>query len=79
MSRYLNSEMMSSSERLSANSRTELKPMTALFSSENTDQEISVQDLQAAKGGILILLAALLPGVANAPSQGDGTYTKTSL
>ena len=54
--------------------------MTTSFVSENTDQELSIQDLQAANGGgVLLLLAALFPGVANAPDKGDDIYLKPSV
>ena len=53
--------------------------MSTSFMSETTDQELSIQDLQSANGGILMLLAALLLGVANAPAKGDHIYTKPSL
>ena len=47
------------------------------FISENMDQELSLEDLQTANGGFLLLLvSALLPGVANAPAEGDDIYTK---
>ena len=50
------------------------------FISENIDQELSLEDLQTANGGFLLLLvSALLPGVANAPAEGDDIYTKPSL
>ena len=46
--------------------------MATSFMSESIDQELSVTDLQAVNGGFLLLLvAALLPGVANAPGEGD--------
>ena len=54
--------------------------MTNSFVSELTDQELSIQDLQAANGGVfLLLLSALLPGVANAPGKGDDVYTKPAI
>ena len=54
--------------------------MTNYFVSELTDQELSIQDLQAANGGVfLLLLSALLPGVANAPGKGDDVYTKPAI
>ena len=50
------------------------------FTSENVDQELSLTDLQTANGGFfLLLVSALLPGVANAPAPGDDTYTKPGL
>ena len=55
------------------------KTMTASFISENKDQELSLQELQAANGGILMLIAACLPGVANAPDKGDDIYEKPSV
>ena len=48
--------------------------------SESIDQELSVTDLQAVNGGFLLLLvAALLPGVANAPGEGDDVYEKPGM
>ena len=57
------------------------KPMSnSAFTSENVDQELSLTDLQTANGGFfLLLVSALLPGVANAPAPGDDTYTKPGL
>ena len=57
------------------------KPMTnSAFISENVDQELSLTDLQTANGGFfLLLVSALLPGVANAPAPGDDIYTKPGL
>ena len=57
------------------------KPMSnSAFISENIDQELSLADLQTANGGFfLLLVSALLPGVANAPAEGDDIYTKPSL
>ena len=52
--------------------------MTASFISENQDQELSLQELQAANGGILMLIAACLPGVANARTKAM-TSTKSLL
>jgi hypothetical protein len=50
------------------------------FISENIDQELSLAELQNANGGFfLLLVSALLPGVANAPAEGDDIYTKPSL
>ena len=50
------------------------------FISENIDQELSFTDLQTANGGFfLLLLSALLPGVANAPAEGDDFYAKPSV
>ena len=54
--------------------------MTTTFVSENTDEELSIDDLQAANGGgAMLLLAALLPNVANAPAKGDDIYLKPSV
>ena len=57
------------------------KPMTnSSFISENPDQELSLDDLQNVNGGVfLLLLSALMPGVANAPGEGDDIYMKPSL
>ena len=57
------------------------KAMTnSAFISENVDQELSLTDLQTANGGFfLLLLSALMPGVANAPAPGDDIYTKPGL
>ena len=50
------------------------------FISENIDQEISLADLKTANGGFfLLLVSALLPGVANAPAEGDDIYAKPSV
>ena len=54
--------------------------MTNTFVSENNDQELSIEDLQAANGGgAMLLLAALFPGVANAPDKCDDIYLKPSV
>ena len=53
--------------------------MTASFISENNDQELSLQELQAANGGILMLIEACLPGIANAPDKGDDINEKPSV
>ena len=44
---------------------------------ESIDQELSLDDLQAMNGGwLLLLISALLPGIANAPGPGDDVYKK---
>ena len=54
--------------------------MSTSFISENTDQELSMEDLQGANGGVaMLILAALLPGVANAPDKCDDIYLKPSV
>ena len=51
-----------------------------LHPSLKTLSRASLEDLQTANGGFLLLLvSALLPGVANAPAEGDDIYTKPSL
>ena len=51
--------------------------MTISSVNDSIDQELSLDDLQTMNGGFLLLLvAALLPGVANAPGEGDDVYTK---
>ena len=54
--------------------------MTTSSVKESIDQELSLDDLQAVNGGFLLLLiSALLPGIANAPGEGDEVYKKPGI
>jgi len=50
--------------------------MSTSFISENTDHELSMEDLQGANGGVaMLILAALLPG----PSVWEVFWTDSTL
>ena len=54
--------------------------LEAAIYAEDTDQELSLDDLKDANGGfLLLLLSGLMPGSANAPAPGDDIYLKPSL
>ena len=51
------------------------------MNNELLDQELSLNELEDANGGLIfgLLIAALLPSPANAPAPGDDIYTKPGL
>ena len=54
--------------------------MPTSFITETVDQELQLEELSEMNGGLLLMLiAALLPGVANAPGEGDDVYTKPGM